>query len=126
MKNLIFAVCAIMLISSHLWVQETEADQPKKVIYETDMCLDVDDVGALASLHAMADGGEVELLAVCFNEVHPSGAAAIDAINTWYGRGTILVGIFPSNGVNPKTSSGRRRFMIRDGPHRLSGKTNSG
>ena len=67
---------------------------PKKIIYETDMCLDVDDVGALAVLHAMANNSEVEILAVCFNEVHPSGAAAIDAINTWYGRGDIPVGIY--------------------------------
>ena len=43
------------------------------------MCLDVDDVGGIASLHALADDGEVELLAVCFNEVHPNGAAAIES-----------------------------------------------
>lgn len=67
--------------------------QPRKIIYETDMCLDVDDVGALAMLHAMADLGEVEILAVSFNEVHPDGAAAIDAINTWYGRDDIPIGI---------------------------------
>lgn len=66
----------------------------KKVIYETDMCLDVDDVGGLAMLHAMADMNEAEILAVCFNEVHPFGASAIDAINTWYGRGNIPIGIY--------------------------------
>ena len=68
--------------------------EPKKIIYETDMCLDVDDVGGLAILHAMANRGEAEILAVCYNEVHPSGAAAIDAINTWYGRGDIPVGVY--------------------------------
>jgi chitodextrinase len=68
--------------------------EAKKVIYETDMCLDVDDVGGLATLHALADRGEAEILAVCFNEVHPSGAAAIDAVNTWYGRGDIPVGVY--------------------------------
>ena len=58
------------------------------------MCLDVDDVGALAMLHAFADQGEVDILAVSFNEVHPSGVAAIDAINTWYGRGDIPIGTY--------------------------------
>jgi len=77
---------------------------PKKIIFETDMCLDVDDVGALAMLHALADNGEVELLAVCFNEVHPSGAAAIDAINTWYGRGDIPVGIYKKELADPDKS----------------------
>ncbi|MFC1619479.1 PKD domain-containing protein, partial [Candidatus Neomarinimicrobiota bacterium] len=67
---------------------------PKKIIYETDMCLDVDDVGGLAMLHALADNGEVELLAVGFNEVHPGGAGTIDAINTWYGRGDIPIGVY--------------------------------
>ena len=67
---------------------------PKKVIFETDMTYDVDDVGALAVLHALADAGEVELLAVSFNETHRSGAAAIAAINTWYGRGGIPIGVF--------------------------------
>ncbi len=74
------------------------------VIYETDMCLDVDDVGALAVLHGLQNEGKVNILAVCFNEVHPSGAAAIDAINTWYGRGDIPVGVYKSRLSNPDRS----------------------
>ena len=67
---------------------------PKKVILETDMCLDVDDVGALAVIHALENNKEAQLLAVCYNEVHPFAAAAIDAVNTWYGRGDIPIGIY--------------------------------
>jgi len=78
---------------------------PKKIIYETDMCLDVDDVGALAMLHGLVNNGEVDLLAVCFNEVHPGGAAAIDAINTWYGRGDIPVGIYKKTLADPDASA---------------------
>ena len=77
---------------------------PKKIIYETDMCLDADDVGALAMLHGLANNDEVDLLAVCFNEVHPNGAAAIDAINTWYGRGDIPVGIYKKDLPDPDLS----------------------
>jgi PKD repeat protein len=77
---------------------------PKKVIYETDMCLDADDVGALAMLHGLANNNEVDLLAVCFNEVHPGGAAAIDAMNTWYGRGDIPVGIYKKDLPDPDES----------------------
>lgn len=47
--------------------------------YDTDMTLDVDDVGALAVLHALADRGEADLLAVAYNEVHQDGVAVIDA-----------------------------------------------
>jgi len=47
------------------------SDAPAKIIYETDMCADVDDVGGLAILHAFANQGKAEILAVCFNEVPP-------------------------------------------------------
>jgi hypothetical protein len=121
MKSILIAVCCMVTIYSHLLAQETKADQPKKVIYETDMCLDVDDVGAIASLHAMADGGEVELLAVCFNEIHPSGAAAIDAINTWYGRGTIPVGIYKKDLADPDDSPYLN--YVAEFPHDLNSET---
>ena len=78
--------------------------QAKKIIYETDMCLNVDDVGGLAVLHALANNGEAEILAVCFNEVHPYGAPAIDAINTWYGRGDIPIGVYKGHFSEPDQS----------------------
>ena len=65
-----------------------------KVILETDFTLDVDDVGALAVLHALADRGEVEFLAVSYNEVQSNAAAAIRAVNAWYGRADLPVGVF--------------------------------
>ena len=67
---------------------------PVSVIYETDFTFDVDDVGALAVLHALADNGEAEILAVSYNEVQSRAADAIDAINTWYGRGDIPIGLY--------------------------------
>ena len=67
---------------------------PPKVILETDFTLDVDDVGALAVLHALADRGEVEFLAVSYNEVQRNAAAAIRAVNAWYGRDDLPVGVY--------------------------------
>ena len=94
-----------IMTSSNLLAEGTEKMHPKKIIFETDMCTDVDDVGALAMLHALADGGEAEILAISFNEVHPSGANAICAINTWYNRGDIPVGIYKSDLADPDESS---------------------
>lgn len=67
---------------------------PVKVIFDTDMANDCDDAGALSVLHALADLGEVEILAIVTNRKDPSNAsaAAADAINTWYGRGDIPIG----------------------------------
>ena len=94
-----------MMTPSNLQAQNTEETSPKKVIFETDMSTDVDDVGALAVLHALADSGEAEILAISFNEVHPSGADAICAINTWYNRGDIPIGIYKGDLADPDESS---------------------
>jgi len=75
-------------------VTDTNNSSSVKVIFETDFTFDVDDVGALAVLHALADNGEAEILAVTYNEVQSQAAYAIDAINTWYGRGDIPIGLY--------------------------------
>ena len=56
MKNFLMAVavCAALKVAAG----------PVKVIFDTDMYTDYDDIGALAMLHALADAGECELLAV--------------------------------------------------------------
>ena len=90
---------------SNLLAEGVEEMNPKKIIFETDMCTDVDDVGALAVLHALADNGEAEILAISYNEVHPSGAGTICAINRWYNRGDIPIGIYKDNLASPDESS---------------------
>jgi len=113
---------AMLIIAVVLGVgaAQSRADHPKRVIYDTDMCLDVDDVGALAVLHALADQGEAKILAVVFNEVHPRGAAAIDAINTWYGRGRIPVGIYKGSLEDPDDS--KYLETVAAFPHDLTNK----
>ncbi len=117
----LFAILTLITTPPCVWAQNPGATQPKKVIFETDMCLDVDDVGALAMLHALADRGEGEILAVCFNEVHKSGIAAIDAINTWYGRGDIPLGIYKGELDSPDES--RYLDQVARFPHDLTNET---
>jgi hypothetical protein len=66
---------------------------PMKVIFDTDMDSDVDDVAALCQLHAMADQGEVELLAVMISGRNEWSGPCADAINTFYKRPDILIGL---------------------------------
>jgi len=99
----IFHLSLIIFLAPTLLIARDE--KPVKIIYETDMCLAVDDVGALAMIHGLQNRGETELLAVCLNATgDPDGAAAIDAINTWYGRGDIPVGIWKGPFPEPDTS----------------------
>jgi hypothetical protein len=64
------------------------------VIYDTDIDGDSDDVAAAAILHALADEGKVEILAMGVVSRHPYSPACLDAINTWYGRGDIPIGVY--------------------------------
>jgi purine nucleosidase len=56
------------------------------------MAGDVDDVGALALLHALADLGEAEILAAGISARNEHVGPCLDAINTWYGRPDIPIG----------------------------------
>jgi len=96
------------------------------VIYETDMTLDVDDVGGLAVLHGLQKGGKVTILGVCYNEVHPLGPDAIDAINTYYNRGQIPIGYYTKSLNYPDYSDYyglARNYDVDNMEHDLSDNT---
>jgi hypothetical protein len=63
------------------------------VILDTDYGIDVDDVGALAVLQALADMGETTILGVVSNVADPFSPPAIDVVNTYYGRPDIPIGL---------------------------------
>ena len=72
-------------------------DMPKtpdnpKIIFDTDMGPDYDDIGAIAVLHALADSGECEVLATVASDAHPTAAPTIDLFNRYYGRPETPVG----------------------------------
>ncbi len=69
------------------------AAEPVRVIFDTDMGNDIDDAVALAMLHSFVSRGEAELLAVTVTKAHPEAAAFVDAMNVFYGRGGIPVGM---------------------------------
>lgn len=73
--------------------------EPVKVIFDTDMLTDFDDVGALACLHAMADAGECEILATLSCTRGNASVGAVQVINTYYGRKEIPVGCAKEIGV---------------------------
>lgn len=68
-------------------------DQPVPIILDTDFSPDVDDVGALAILHALADQGEADILGVVISSGDPDAAGAVDTVNTYYGHPNIPIGV---------------------------------
>ena len=78
-----------------------------KIIFDTDMVEDFDDVGALATLHAFADEGTCEILAMATCTRGNSSVAAVEIINRFYGRPEIPVGCSKEIGV-VGTPNGKR------------------
>ena len=77
-----------------LAVSAAFADGPL-IIFDTDFRADCDDVGALAVLHHMADAGECDILGITTSTTGPHIVAAIDAVNTYYGRPDLPIGLCP-------------------------------
>lgn len=66
---------------------------PVDLVFDTDIGNDVDDVLALGLIHALESRGECRLLAVTITKDEPLAVAFTDAVNTFYGRPDIPIGI---------------------------------
>ena len=74
--------------------------RPLPVIFDTDIGNDCDDTLALAMLHSLASRGEVDLLAVTITKDNPKAAQYVSALNNFYGRPSIPIGVV-KNGKTP-------------------------
>lgn len=75
------------------WMSAELRAEPVRVIFDTDIGNDIDDALALAMLHAYADEGKVELLGVTISKDNPLCAPFVDAVNTFYGRRDVPIGV---------------------------------
>jgi inosine-uridine nucleoside N-ribohydrolase len=95
------------------------ADEPIKLIFDTDIGNDVDDVLALGMIHALQSRGVCNLLAVTITKDHELAGPFVDAVNTFYGRPKISIGVV-RDGVT--RDEGKFLGMARDAdkfPHAL-------
>jgi hypothetical protein len=84
------------------------AAPPVRIIFDTDMDSDCDDAGSLAVLHALADRGEAEILATVVSSKNPWSAPCVDAINTYYGRGDLPIGVPKGAGAAKESKYARK------------------
>ncbi|MCC5929997.1 MAG: nucleoside hydrolase [Cyclobacteriaceae bacterium] len=91
--------------------------QPVRVILDTDIDSDVDDVGALAMLHTLMDYNRVELLAVVVTSDDPYAPACTDVINHYFGRPGIPIGV--ERGIELKHFSRYTRQISEEFPSRI-------
>lgn len=108
-----------LTFSGLLKAQTDGKTAPVKIIFDTDISGDWDDVGATATLHGLADRGEAEILGMC---VSAGGYAAkwsplcLAAINTYYKRPGIPIGVVKNIG---STHSVYIKEIAENFPHDL-------
>jgi purine nucleosidase len=68
------------------------AERPR-ILFDTDITGDVDDVLARAMCHTLADRGACDLLEVTISKHHPLTASFVDAQNTFHGRPDLPIGV---------------------------------
>ena len=97
----------LVLVSMLTLIVSASIDAAEKpyIIFDTDMDTDCDDVGALAMLHALADKGEVTILATPVSSKFPYSVPCTEAINNYYGRGDLPIGCPKGDGAGIKRGS---------------------
>jgi purine nucleosidase len=112
---------AILLLSCHslLIFSGLSAAQPAPVpvILDTDMGSDVDDVGAVAVLHALANRGEAKILAMGVSIKNPWTPLCLDALNSYFRRPEIPLGVVKGPALTD--SSKYARQIAQEFPHSL-------
>lgn len=95
--------------------QQRKDNEPVKIIFDTDMGSDCDDVGALALLHAYANQNRAKILACVYSSGKvPYGAGIIEAINVYYGRPEIPVGAYQGDDIGDPVDKMNAETLAKD------------
>ena len=77
------AFVILLLLSSFSW-----GVKPVKIIFDTDMGPDFDDVGAITILHALAAKKECEILATVASDGYPYIGPTLEVFNRYFKKET--------------------------------------
>jgi hypothetical protein len=107
----------LLALASCAAPQQVAGNAPVSILFDTDMNSDCDDVAALAVLHRLADLGEARILATAASSTDEESALCIAAINAWYGRPDLPVGV--PGGPGASQASKYAAGLAARYPHRL-------
>jgi inosine-uridine nucleoside N-ribohydrolase len=118
MKQFVFLIIvSTIILEGCINHKNTAASKPVKIIFDSDLGPDYDDVGALAFLHAMADSGKAEILATLSSNKHELVAPSINVINTYFGRPELPIGAPKGEGVNMNSPYHWADSLVARYPH---------
>jgi inosine-uridine nucleoside N-ribohydrolase len=98
---------------------------PVRIILDTDIGPDYDDVGAMAILHAMADSGKAEILGTFASNKDSLVVPTIEVMNTFFGRPAIPVGSPKTKGVSLTASQHWPDSVVARFPHQTRSTANA-
>lgn len=111
----------LLIIAALFACVETFSQSPKpKIIFDTDIGPDYDDVGALAMLHALADKGECELLATIASNNYPNIVPVLSVLNTYFRRADLPIGMVNGKSVQLPAWQKWDSVLVSKYPHRLT------
>jgi len=93
------------------------ADLPVRIIMDTDMDTDCDDAAAFAVLHALADRDEAHILATMVSSSYPWSVPCVSAINRYYGRPDLPIGVVKGPSAPIDRGSRYARQVAEEFPH---------
>jgi pyrimidine-specific ribonucleoside hydrolase len=108
----IFFVCSVTLALS-------QTVPASRIIFDTDMGPDYDDVGAITLLHAFADSGRIKILATIASTKYEGVAAVLNVLNTYFRKPDIPIGVPRGKAVTQKDWQHWTDTLIAKYPHTI-------
>src|SRR6185312_7063379 len=108
MRTRSVATLILWLVTSfsvHLFSQLQEPTPPVNLIIDSDMAIDADDVGDHAMMWALANRGQVNVLAIIASSANDYSAPTIRAIANYYGHPNVLIGANKASTPNVNNSA---------------------
>ncbi len=115
MLKRIFTVLIIFCCATPAFTQKRTT--PIHIIFDSDMGPDYDDVGAIALLHALADSGQVKILATVASTKYDGVAAVLNVLNTYFNRPGMPVGVPKGNALKLRDVQHWTDTLLAKYPH---------
>lgn len=117
MKYLLFIVAGFLHFSLSLNAQSKRS--PVRIIFDSDMGPDYDDVGAITMLHAFEDNGEAKILATVASTKYNGVASVLNVFNTFFNKPGIPVGVPKGKALELRDKQHWTDTLIANYPHNI-------
>ncbi|MBS1526581.1 MAG: nucleoside hydrolase [Bacteroidetes bacterium] len=112
----VFLFCIGVLFMANANAQHKH---PVRIIFDSDMGPDYDDVGAITMLHAFADKGEAKILATMASTKYADVAGVLNVFNTYFNRAGLPVGVPKGNALELRDWQHWTDSLLAKYPHQI-------